>query len=215
MRAGHRGAVRALIVVDLQNDFMPGGALSVPYGDAVVPVANRVMRNFDVVVASQDWHPANHGSFASQHPGKKPGEVVDLNGLDQILWPDHCVEGTEGAAFHRDLAVDTFAKIFPKGANLGLDSYSAFFDNAHRKSTGMADYLREQGITDLYLLGLATDYCVKFSALDAVECGFKVCVIEDGCRGIDLHNRDVDNALDEMRSGGVEVVTSDETERPS
>ena len=202
-------------MIDLQNDFMPGGSLPVPDGDAVVPVVNRVMRNFDLVVASQDWHPAGHGSFASQHPGKKPGEVVDLNGLDQILWPDHCVEDTEGAAFHDDVATDHIAKIFHKGTDLGLDSYSTFFDNAHRKSTGMGDYLREQGVTDVYLLGLATDYCVKFSALDAVECGFKVHVIDDGCRGIDLHAGDVSKALDEMRAAGAEIVTSNETEPPA
>ena len=207
--------MRALIVIDLQNDFMPGGSLPVPDGDAVVPVVNRVMPRFDLVVASQDWHPACHGSFASQHPGKKPGDVVDLNGLDQILWPDHCVEDTEGAAFHDDVATDHIAKIFHKGTDLGLDSYSTFFDNAHRKSTGMGDYLREQGVTDVYLLGLATDYCVKFSALDAVECGFKVHVIDDGCRGIDLHAGDVSKALDEMRAAGAEIVTSDETEPPA
>ena len=206
--------MRGLIVVDLQNDFMPGGALAVPDGDAVVPVANRVMRNLDLVVASQDWHPADHGSFASQHPGKHPGEVVDLNGLEQILWPNHCVEGTDGAAFHADVAADRVTKVFRKGTDVGLDSYSTFFDNAHRKSTGMADYFREQGVTDVYLLGLATDYCVKFSALDAVECGFKVHVIEDGCRGIDMHPGDVSKAFDEMRAAGVEVVTSDETKPP-
>ena len=201
-------------MIDLQNDFMPGGSLPVPDGDAVVPVVNLVMPRFDMVVASQDWHPAGHGSFASQHPGKKPGDIVGLSGLDQILWPDHCVENTEGAAFHDDVATDHIAKIFHKGTDLGLDSYSTFFDNAHRKSTGMADYLREQGVTDVYLLGLATDYCVKFSALDAVECGFKVHVIEHGCRGIDLHAGDVSKALDEMRTAGVEIVTSDETEPP-
>ena len=202
----------ALIVVDLQNDFMPGGALAVPDGDAVVPVANRVMRNFDLVVASQDWHPADHGSFASRHPGKKPGDVVDLNGLNQILWPDHCVEGTDGAAFHADLATDRIEKVFYKGTDLGLDSYSTFFDNAHRKSTGMADYLREKGVSDVYLLGLATDYCVKFSALHAVECGFKVHLIKDGCRGIDLRAGDVERAMEDMRAAGVEIVTSDQTE---
>ena len=201
-------------MIDLQNDFMPGGSLPVPDGDAVVPVVNLVMPRFDMVVASQDWHPAGHGSFASQHPGKKPGDIVGLSGLDQILWPDHCVENTEGAAFHDDVATDHIAKIFHKGTDLGLDSYSTFFDNAHRKATGMADYLREQGVTDVYLLGLATDYCVKFSALDAVECGFKVHVIEHGCRGIDLHAGDVSKALDEMRTAGVEIVTSDETEPP-
>ena len=204
--------MRALIVVDLQNDFMPGGALAVPEGDAVVPVANRVASNFDLVVASQDWHPANHGSFASQHPGSKPGGRIELNGLDQVLWPDHCVEGTDGAAFHRDLSTDRFAQVFRKGTDPGIDSYSTFFDNAHRRSTGMADYLRGRGVEEVYLLGLATDYCVKFSALDAVDCGFKARVIEDGCRGIDLHPGDVHKAIEEMRQAGVEIVTSDQTE---
>ena len=204
--------MRALIVVDLQNDFMPGGALAVPDGDAVVPLANRVMRNFGLAVASQDRHPAGHGSFASQHPGKKPGDVIDLNGLNQILWPDHCVEGTQGAAFHRDLTASSFAKIFYKGTDLGLDSYSTFFDNAHRKSTGMVEYLREKEVTEVYLLGLATDYCVKFSALDAIECGFKVHLIEDGCRGIDLQAGDVERAMADMRAAGVQVVTGDQTE---
>lgn len=201
---------RALIVVDLQNDFMPGGALAAPDGDAVVPVANFVMSHYNLVVASQDWHPAKHGSFASQHPGKKPGDIVDLNGLDQILWPDHCVESTEGAAFHADLTTNRITKVFHKGTDPAIDSYSTFFDNAHGKSTGMADYLREQGVTDVYLLGLTTDYCVKFSALDAIECGFKVHVVEDACRGIDLHPGDVSNALDQMRAAGVEIVRSDE-----
>ena len=204
--------MRALIVVDLQNDFMPGGALAVPDGDAVVPLANRVMRNFGLAVASQDRHPAGHGSFASQHPGKKPGDVIDLNGLNQILWPDHCVEGTQGAAFHRDLTASSFAKIFYKGTDLGLDSYSTFFDNAHRKSTGMVEYLREKEVTEVYLLGLATDYCVKFSALDAIECGFKVHLIEDGCRGIDLQAGDVERAMADMRAAGVQIVTGDQTE---
>ncbi len=204
--------MRALIVVDLQNDFMPGGALAVPDGDAVVPLANRVMRNFGLAVASQDRHPAGHGSFASQHPGKKPGDVIDLNGLNQILWPDHCVEGTQGAVFHRDLTARSFAKIFYKGTDLGLDSYSTFFDNAHRKSTGMVEYLREKEVTEVYLLGLATDYCVKFSALDAIECGFKVHLIEDGCRGIDLQAGDVERAMADMRAAGVQIVTGDQTE---
>ena len=204
--------MRALIIVDLQNDFMPGGALAVPDGDAVVPLANRVMPNFGLAVASQDRHPAGHGSFASQHPGKKPGDVIDLNGLNQILWPDHCVEGTQGAAFHRDLTASSFAKIFYKGTDLGLDSYSTFFDNAHRKSTGMVEYLREKEVTEVYLLGLATDYCVKFSALDAIECGFKVHLIEDGCRGIDLQAGDVERAMADMRAAGVQIVTSDQTE---
>ena len=164
--------MRALIVVDLQYDFMPGGALAVNQGNAVVSVANRVMPKFDLVVATQDWHPANHGSFASQHPGKQAGEFIDLNGLQQILWPDHCVQGTHGGEFHKDLDMLLIDKIFPKGTDPGIDSYSGFYDNAHRQATGLGDYLREKGVTEIYIMGLATDYCVKFTALDAIQLGF-------------------------------------------
>jgi nicotinamidase/pyrazinamidase len=202
--------MRALIVVDLQNDFMPGGALPVPNGDEVVSVANRVMPRFDLVVASQDWHPPHHSSFASQHPGQKPGEVVRLEGIDQVLWPDHCVQQTAGAAFHRDLNILGIDKVFQKGVDPTIDSYSTFFDNAHRRSTGLADFLRARSVDEVFLLGLATDYCVKFSALDAVREHFRAIVIEDGCRGIDLQPGDVDRALQEMRDAGARIVSSDE-----
>lgn len=202
--------MRALIVVDLQNDFMPGGALAVPHGDEVVAVANRLMPKFDVVVASQDWHPPNHGSFASQHDGRKPGDFVELGGLRQVLWPDHCVQNTEGAAFHDDLDTEAIDQVFQKGVDAEIDSYSAFFDNAHRRSTGLGDYLRAQSVDEVYLLGLATDYCVKFSALDALGERFRTVLVEDGCRGIDLEPGDIENALDEARKAGVLVVASDE-----
>ncbi len=198
----------ALILVDLQNDFMPGGALAVPDGDAVIPVANRLVRSFDLVVATQDWHPPGHGSFASQYAGKNPGDTVELDGLRQELWPDHCVQGTSGAELHAGLDVRRITRIFQKGTDPRIDSYSTFFDNAHLKSTGLADYLKQKGVSEVYLMGLATDYCVKFSVLDAVELGFKANVILDGCRGIDLQAGDVGKAIDEMKAVGAVIVSS-------
>jgi len=199
---------RALILVDLQNDFLPGGALEVPDGDQVIPVANRVQPLFEVVVASQDWHPADHGSFAASHPGKQPGEQIELAGLPQILWATHCVQDSEGGRLASGLETSRIDRIFFKGSDPQIDSYSCFYDNGHRRSTGLADYLREQGATEVYLLGLATDYCVKFSALDAVAEGYSVHLILDGCRGIDLETGDVDRALDEMREAGVTLKSS-------
>jgi nicotinamidase/pyrazinamidase len=201
---------RALILVDIQNDFIPGGALAVTEGDRVVPIANRVQGAFDLVVATQDWHPANHGSFASQHPGKKPGDVIDLNGIAQVLWPDHCVQGSKGAEFHPRLDTTRFAKSFQKGVDPEIDSYSGFFDNGHRRGTGLAEYLRSRNITDVYIAGLATDYCVKFTSLDARTLGLNVFVIEDGCRGVNLQPGDSATALDHMRAAGVNIVTSDD-----
>ena len=198
-----------LILVDLQNDFMPGGALAVPRGDEVVGVANRLCRRFECVVASQDWHPSDHRSFASQHVGRKPGEVIDLHGLDQVLWPDHCVQGSAGAAFHESLDLNRVTAVFQKGTDCELDSYSTFFDNAHRRSTGLGEHLRACGVSAVYLLGLATDYCVKFSALDAVSLGLRTYVVRDGCRGIDLSAGDVERAWSEMQAAGVEVITEE------
>ena len=196
---------RALLLVDIQNDFLPGGALAVARGDEVVPVANAVQSRFELVVATQDWHPANHGSFASQYEGKKPGDLIELAGMPQVLWPDHCVQGSFGAEFHRDLDRSRIAKVFRKGTDPEIDSYSGFFDNGHRKSTGLGDYLREQRVTDVYLLGLATDYCVRWTALDAVQLGFKTHVIADGVRGVELTAGDIAKAIDEMRAAGVAI----------
>ena len=201
---------RALIIVDVQNDFMPGGALPTQHGDAVVPVINRLQPLFDVVIATQDWHPPDHGSFASNHPGHKPGETVDLNGLAQILWPDHCVQGTHGAELHRDLDRVRIEKIVHKGTDPGIDSYSTFFDNGRRKSTGLENDLRARGVTDVYLAGLATDYCVLWSARDAKELGFRTHVVSDACRGVDLKPGDSERAFDEMRALGIDVLTSEE-----
>lgn len=198
----------ALILVDLQYDFMPGGALAVPEGDKVVPLANQLVEQFGLVVASQDWHPPDHRSFASQHPGKKPGDVIDLEGLEQHLWPDHCVQNTHGAELHQDLDQSKIERVFQKGEDPSIDSYSTFFDNAHRRATGLGDYLKGRGVTKVFLMGLATDYCVKFSALDARELGFQVSVIGDGCRGIDVKEGDVENAIRQMLAKGATLVHS-------
>jgi nicotinamidase/pyrazinamidase len=200
--------VKALIITDIQNDFCPGGALAIREGDEIVPFINQLQPRFDLVVATQDWHPRGHGSFAANHPGKKIGEVIDLNGLPQILWPVHCVENTPGADFHPGLDRRRIARVFHKGADPGIDSYSAFFDNGHRKATGLGEYLEERGVDEVYLCGLAIDYCVKFTALDAVALGFKTCVIEDACRGVNLQPGDVERAVGEMRAKGVEVCLS-------
>src|SRR6266545_3008115 len=201
---------RALILVDIQNDFVPGGALAVAEGDKVVPVANRIHKAFDLIVATQDWHPAHHGSFASQHPGKKPGDVIDLNGIPQVLWPEHCVQDSKGAEFHPKLDIKRVAKIFQKGVDPEIDSYSGFFDNGHRRGTGMAEYLRSQNVTDIYVSGLATDYCVKFTTLDGRTLGFNVSLIEDACRGVNLNPGDSATAIDQMRAAGVHVVNSED-----
>jgi nicotinamidase/pyrazinamidase len=203
--------MNALILVDLQNDFVPGGALPVPEGDAVVPIANRLARDggFDLVVATQDWHPPDHGSFAANHPGKKPGEVIDLHGLPQILWPVHCVQNTAGAAFLPGLDVGRVEKVFRKGTDPRIDSYSGFFDNGHRKATGLGEYLKSRGVTDVHVLGLATDYCVKFTALDARQLGFRTHLVEDASRGVNLKPADVQRAVEEMRAAGVAVMRSE------
>ncbi|MBI5202645.1 MAG: bifunctional nicotinamidase/pyrazinamidase [Elusimicrobia bacterium] len=200
----------ALILVDVQYDFMPGGNLAVSHGNDVVPICARLMSKgrFDAIVATQDWHPKDHGSFASNHPGKKPGEFIDLFGLRQILWPDHCVQGSRGAEFHDALPKELIQKVFRKGDDKTVDSYSGFFDNGRRKSTGMGEWLREKGIGRVHCLGLATDYCVKFTALDARSLGFETVLIEDGCRGVNLQPSDSEFAVVEMKKAGVTLTPS-------
>jgi len=198
----------ALVLVDLQNDFCPGGALPVPEGDRVMPIINRLQPHFDLVVATQDWHPANHGSFAANHPGRRPGELIELDGLPQVLWPVHCVQETPGAALRADLDQSRIARVFRKGTDPKVDSYSGFFDNGRRQSTGLGDYLKSQGVGELYVCGLATDYCVKATALDAADLGFRVRLVEDGCRGVNLRPGDVVQAIEEMRSKGIQIATS-------
>ncbi len=177
--------MKTLIIVDIQNDFLPGGALAVPHGDEVIPVINGIQDRFGLVVATQDWHPARHGSFASSHPDKQPFDKTDLFGLEQVLWPDHCIQGTPGAELSPLLHSRRIEAILRKGTDAAVDSYSGFYDNGHQKSTGLAGYLRDKGTTDLFISGLAGDYCVYYTARDAIQEGFQVTVLEDACRPID------------------------------
>jgi nicotinamidase/pyrazinamidase len=199
---------RALVLVDLQYDFCPGGALAVTRGDETIAVANRLIPAFEVVVATQDWHPREHGSFAANHKKKQPYDVITLNGLEQVLWPMHCVQGTRGAELHDELDRSKIDCVFPKGTDPAVDSYSGFWDNGKRKSTGMADWLHAQGVTALAVLGLATDYCVKATAIDGLAAGFEVTLVEDGCRAVDLAPGDGDKAIAAMRDAGVTIVRS-------
>jgi nicotinamidase/pyrazinamidase len=203
--------MNALILVDIQNDFIPGGALPVPEGDQIVPIVNRLLPTFELVVATKDWHPPNHGSFAANHVGKKAGEVIDLNGLTQILWPVHCVQGTPGAEFVPGFDTLRIRQVFRKGTDPRIDSYSGFFDNGHRKATGLGDYLKARKVEEVFIAGLATDYCVKFTALDAVGLGFKTHLIEDACRGVNLQPDHVTKAISEMKQAGAVVVRSEQT----
>ncbi len=189
----------ALIVIDVQNDFCPGGALAVPEGDQIVEGINALMDDFDTVVLTQDWHPEGHSSFASSHDGKAPFEVVDMPYGPQVLWPDHCVQGSAGAELHSDLDVTRANVIIRKGTNPAIDSYSAFFENDQTTPTGLDGYLKALGVTEVTMVGLATDFCVQFSALDAARLGFKVNVREDLCRAIDLDGslKAAQNAMDE------------------
>jgi nicotinamidase/pyrazinamidase len=200
--------MNALILVDLQNDFLPGGALAVPQGDEVIPLADELQRRFDLVVATKDWHPSDHGSFAANHKGKKPGDRIILDGIEQILWPVHCVQNTHGAEFAAAFDTSRIAHVFHKGIDPLIDSYSTFFDNAHRRHTGLAHYLEKHGIKEIYLMGLALDYCVKYSTLDARHLGLKTYVIVDGCRGIDLEAGDINRALNEMKHAGALLLKS-------
>jgi nicotinamidase/pyrazinamidase len=201
---------KALLIVDVQNDFLPGGALGVKEGDRVIPLINRLIaKPFDVIVASQDWHPDNHGSFAKSHH-KQVGEHTKLRGQDQILWPVHCVQKTRGAEFSEELNDKHFDRVFQKGTDVEIDSYSAFFDNGHLKATGMGEYLKDQQVTDLYIAGLTTDYCVKFSVLDALKLGFRAHVIKDACRPVNLEPDDEKKALQQMTDAGASLTTTQE-----
>lgn len=200
--------MKALILVDLQNDFCWGGALSVEEGNDVIPIANQLMDKFDLVVATKDWHPANHGSFAATHHAywRKPGDVIDLNGLPQVLWPIHCVQGTFGSEFVNELNDEKIHHITYKGTDSDIDSYSGFFDNGRKKATDLHDYLQSKGTTEVYIMGLATDYCVKFTALDAVSLDYKTHLVLEGSRGVNLNAGDVDKAVEEMRQAGVNII---------
>ena len=202
--------MRALLLIDIQNDFMPFGSLPVADGDAVVAGANALAPRFELVVATQDWHPAGHASFASSHPGHSAGEVVDVAGLPQVLWADHCVQNSPGASFHSGLDVAQIDYVTRKGTDPAIDSYSGFFDNNHAKDTGLSAYLRGRGVEEIWVAGLALDYCVKFTALDGRGEGFAVVVAEDGCRAVNLAPDDGPRALAEMAAAGCRIAKSNE-----
>jgi nicotinamidase/pyrazinamidase len=201
---------RALLIVDLQVDFCPGGALEVKEGDQIIPIANELMKHFDLVIATKDWHPADHGSFAANHSWRKIGQVIELDGLEQILWPIHCVQDSFGAKFAPDLEVSQIHEVFLKGTDPMIDSYSGFFDNGHRKATGLGEYLKDQSVTSLYIMGLALDYCVKYTVLDALSLGFQTYLIADGTRAVNLNEGDGEKALNEMKSKGAIIVKAAE-----
>jgi len=202
--------MKALLLVDIQRDFLPGGALAVNEGDKIIPIVNRLTKqDFDLIIASKDWHPPNHGSFADTH-GREIGDYIQLDEIDQILWPVHCVEDTEGSMFAEELDTSAVDKIFYKGIQVNIDSYSTFFDNEHKRSTGLDHYLKEKGIRKIYIAGLATDYCVKYSVLDAVKLGYDVYVIRDACRAVNLNRNDEEKAIKEMRERGAKIIESKE-----
>jgi len=198
----------ALLIIDVQNDFCPGGALAVPDGDSIIPVINSLCSKFRLVVATQDWHPKGHISFASTHPGKQVYETIPWNNDNdhQLLWQDHCVAGSFGSAFHPDLHTDLCSMIIRKGITAGMDSYSAFFENDHSTTTGLSGYLKAQNISSLVLCGLATDYCIYYSALDAVKLGFTVSVLEKGVRGVNQPQGSVVSAIAEMKQQGIKFI---------
>ena len=198
----------ALIIVDVQNDFLAGGALEVKEGDSIIPIINELQDRFDTIIATQDWHPENHKSFASQHKNKKIGDFINLEGINQILWPDHCVENTFGSEIAIKLNQGKIEKVIKKGNNPNIDSYSGFFENDKKTKTELDDYLREKGINTIFICGLATDYCVKFTANDASALGYKTYLIEDACKGVNISSLDSEHAIGEMKGNGVVVINS-------
>lgn len=200
--------MKTLIIIDVQNDFMPGGPLAVPHGDLIVPVINKIQRYFDLIVATQDWHPKNHKSFASNHFDKKPFNRIIRNGIQQTLWPDHCLQGSAGAELHRDLESDRIAAIFRKGMDPEVDSYSGFYDNNHKLSTGLTGYLKEKGVSEVHFCGLAADICVYYTILDSISEGFKSTLIEDASRP--LYVEKFDDIKCEVAKLGVHIITSNE-----
>ncbi len=202
--------MKALILVDIQNDFLPGGALAVKDGDKIIPVANVVIPSFELVTATQDWHPADHKSFASNQPNGKVGDIIELDGLEQVLWPDHCVQGTFGARFASTLDQGKIDRVIQKGTNKNIDSYSGFFDNGKKQDTGLNQYLQSNSIREVYIVGLATDYCVRYTALDAAFLGYKTTVLSDGVKAVNLQLGDDLKAFSDMKAAGIQVITSRE-----
>ena len=200
--------MKALLLVDIQIDFIPGGSLAVPDGNEIILVVNNLQQQFDVVAATQDWHPGKHKSFASNHKEKKAFDIIQLNGLEQVLWPDHCVQGTKGAEFSKELNMNNVEAIFRKGTDPEIDSYSGFYDNGHRKTTGLADYLKGIQATEVYVVGLAGDYCVYYTAKDALAEGFMTFIIEDAVRAINVEG--FKKAKEDILSKGGKIINSSE-----
>lgn len=200
----------ALILVDIQNDFCPGGSLAVNDGDKIISIVNKLENKFNLIIATQDWHPDDHISFAVNNPGKKVGDLIDINGEKQVLWPVHCTQNSKGAEFVESLDKSKITKVFKKGTDKMIDSYSGFFDNDHKKSTGLGEYLKSENVENVYIVGLATDYCVKYTTLDALSLGFKTNLVLDACRGVNLNPDDVKKALEEMKNAGANIITSKE-----
>ena len=201
--------MQALLIVDIQNDFCPGGALAVPDGDSIIPVTNKLIDHFNIIIQTQDWHPAGHSSFASSHPGKNPYDTIEMDYGLQVLWPDHCVQGTKGAEFHPSLNTQKTQVIIRKGFRKEIDSYSTFFENDQKTTTGLTGYLKQRGITDLFVVGLATDFCVKWSVLDGIDEGFSMHIVKNAVRGIDIEGS-VENAWTEIEKKGAHIITSED-----
>jgi nicotinamidase/pyrazinamidase len=203
---GSKTDMKALLVTDIQNDFCPGGALAIEEGDAIIPLINSLMPKFDLVIATQDWHPADHQSFASQHPGKNIYDMIDLHGIQQVLWPDHCVQGSKGADFHPALDLRPIRYIIRKGSHREIDSYSAFYENDGITATGLTGLLKGMNVQSLAVVGLATDYCVLYSVLDALKEGFETAIIDDACRGVNLPPDNVAKALQKIAEAGGKIL---------
>ena len=200
--------MRALLIIDLQNDFLPKGALTVSKGDEIITVINELQSAFDLIIATKDWHPANHGSFASNHQNEKVGNVINLNGIEQILWSAHCIQNSFGAELSLLLNKDSISKIILKGTDSDIDSYSAFFDNNHQKSTGLHQYLKENNVDELFVTGLATDYCVYFTVKDALQLGYKTWLVTDAVKGVNINPSDSQKAICDMEKSGAKLITS-------
>jgi nicotinamidase/pyrazinamidase len=202
--------MKALLIIDVQYDFLPGGALAVDEGDRIIPIINLLQNEFEFIVGTQDWHPANHMSFAANHQGKNPGDFIQLGNVEQVLWPVHCTQGSKGAEFHEDLDRTKWKKVFKKGTNPFVDSYSGFFDNDRRENTGLGPYLKDHEIDEVFVTGLATDFCVKYTVLDAIKEGFETTLIKDATRAVNLLAHDFDTAIKDMTKAGAEVVHSNQ-----